>query len=227
MTLEVSCGSVEQAILAAEYGADRIELCSALSTGGVTPTLGAFKYLKSKISIPIFIMIAQPEANFCPPEADFQAMLKDTEIFANEGADGFVFGYITPNNELDTLRNKSLINVAKNLPCTFHRAFDIIPDPHKTAQQLHDIGFTRILTSGHAKSADQGIILIQELIQNNSIKILPGGGVRPENALAIRNAGAFELHFSITKASQKTGYLEYPLPELCPERITQMRQALK
>ncbi|MFM9873420.1 MAG: copper homeostasis protein CutC [Fimbriimonadaceae bacterium] len=226
MLLEVSCGSVDQALLAAEYGADRVELCAALSTGGVTPSLGAFKYLKSQINIPIFIMIAQPEANFSPPEPDFQAMLHDVSIFSNAGADGFVFGCITAANTLDIPRNQALVAASQGLPCTFHRAFDSIHNPHKTAQQLTDLGFARILTSGHASSADKGIQLIRELIQNHPVQILPGGGVRPENALSLKNAGATELHFSITKSGTKMGYLDYPLPDHCPERITQTRIAL-
>jgi copper homeostasis protein len=226
MLLEISCGSIEQAILAAEYGADRVELCAALSTGGVTPSLGAFKYLKSQINIPIFVMIAQPEANFRPPEKDFNAMIEDIKIFTENGADGFVFGCITSDNQLDIPRNQAMISASNGLPCTFHRAFDNIPNPQTTAQQLKELGFRRILTSGHAPSADQGISLIKDLIQHNSIQILPGGGVRPENAVAIQNVGATELHFSITKSGTKTGYLGYPLPDLCPERITQTRSAL-
>lgn len=226
MLLEVSCGSIEQAILAAEYGADRVELCSALSTGGVTPTLGSFKTLQAQIQIPIFVMIAQPEANFCPPECDFQAMLHDIRIFAESDVDGFVFGCITADNQLDLERNEAMIAAAQGLPCTFHRAFDSIPDPHRTAQKLTDLGFARILTSGHALSADQGLSLIQDLIQTHAIQILPGGGVRPENAALLQQAGATELHFSITKSGSQTGYLNYPLPDLCPERISQIRQVI-
>ena len=226
MILEISCGSIEETLLAAQYGADRVEICHALSTGGVTPSPGFFQIVKNQLTIPIFVMIAQPEANFVANPHDFEAMLTDAAWFAANGADGLVFGCITEQNQLDIPRNKALLEAANGLPCTFHRAFDVIPNPTETAESLANLGFARILTSGHPESIDQGITLIQTLIQNKSIGILPGGGVRPENAKALQQAGATELHFSIRAVSQKTGYLGYPLPTLYPERISRMREAL-
>lgn len=226
MILEVSCGSVEEAILAAHYGADRVEICHALSTGGVTPSPGFFKTLRQKISIPIFVMIAQPEANFIANDHDFNAMLADAAWFAENGADGLVFGCITNENQIDIPRNQALINAANGLPCTFHRAFDMILDPLSTAKSLTHLGFTRILTSGCSTTVDHGLEVIETLIQSQNIQILPGGGVRAGIALALQSVGATELHFSIRGKSLRTGYLGYPLPTLEPDRITKIREAL-
>jgi copper homeostasis protein len=191
----------------------------------VTPSLGSFLELKKAVDLPIFIMIANPEADHTPPEADFQAMIQDVLTFADHGANGFVFACLTPDHQIDIERNKALLQAAQNRPCTFHRAFDTLANPVESSHQIADLGFKRILTSGCPTNVDNGLAVLAELLQNAPIQILPGGGVRAENAAQLKDRGATELHFSIRKASNKKGYLDYPLPELDPARITQMRAA--
>lgn len=225
MILEVSCGSVEEAVLAAKAGADRLEICHALSTGGVTPSLGFWESVRESVSIPVFVMVAQPEADFVVNPADFRAMARDVAHFSKAGADGFVFGCLLPDGELDVESNRRLVEAAEGKPCTFHRAFDTLPNPLQTATQLAEIGFARILTAGHAPDAGQGVPLIAKLIALGLIGILPGGGVRPENAPRLQHAGAKELHFSIRAGTKRAGYLDYPLPKIDPERVTAIRLA--
>jgi copper homeostasis protein len=227
MILEVAVGSLAEAVHAISHGADRIELCHALSTGGVTPSPGSFLHLRNLTDLPIFVMLASPEADFNPTDPDFDAMIHDAVWFAENGADGLVFGCITDTNEIDQARNATLIEAASGLPCTFHRAFDTLPgDQLENAQHLASLGFRRILTSGSPTSIDEGTQALKKLFQQTAIQILPGGGVRPENAKALQSLGATELHFSIRTSSNRQGYLGYPLPEFIPNRITRMREAL-
>lgn len=227
MVLEVAVGSIEEAVHAISHGADRIELCHALSTGGVTPSPGSFLHLRNLTQLPIFVMIASPEADFNPTEPDFDAMIHDAVWFSENGADGLVFGCITETNDIDIECNKTLLEAANGIPCTFHRAFDSLPgDPLQNARDVANLGFRRILTSGCLTQVENGLKTIQSLIQQTSSTILPGGGVRPANAKTLQSLGATELHFSIRTSGNRTGYLGYPLPELVPNRITEMREAL-
>lgn len=227
MILEVSCGSVEEAVLAAQAGADRVEVCHALSTGGVTPSPGFFGKVRDAVSIPVFVMIAQPEADFVGNARDLHAMAQDVAFFARAGADGFVFGCLSPAGGLDLAANQRLIAAASGKPCTFHRAFDTLPDPLTTAKILAELGFSRILTSGGSPDAGQGAKVIGDLIRQGGIGILPGGGVRPENAATLKEAGATELHFSIRTGVRAEGYLGYPLPKIDAERVKAIRQAIR
>ncbi len=227
MILEVAVGSLAEAVLAISHGADRIELCHALSTGGVTPSPGSFLHLRNLTDLPIFVMLTSPEADFNPTDPDFDAMIHDAVWFAENGADGLVFGCITETGEIDQARNLTLIEAANGLPCTFHRAFDTLPgDQIENAQHLASLGFRRILTSGSPTNVDEGTQTLKKLFQQTDIQILPGGGVRPENAKTLQSLGATELHFSIRTSGNRQGYLGYPLPEFIPSRITQIREAL-
>ena len=225
MFIEVSCGSVEETMLALNHGADRIEICHALSTGGVTPSPGLWKIIRKQTDKPIFVMIAQPEANFITNLSELDSMILDIEWFLENGADGFVFGCLTNDNKIDERANSMLVTAAQGRPCTFHRAFDCVPGPVETAQRLADMGFTRILTSGGAESIEYGLDVLEQLFNSKVITVLPGGGVRPENAKKLMEIGATELHCSIRRSSQNKGYLGYPLPDFDPNRISLIKKA--
>lgn len=227
MIIEVSCGTVEEALLAAEFGADRVEICAALSTGGVTPSPSTFLTIKKLIQIPIFVMVLQPEADFTPNEPDFQAMLDDVEWFAGNGADGFCFGCLDLERRIDETRNRELISRARRLPATFHRVFDDSPRTPEDLALLDDIGFARILTSGCKTNVENGMSGLQDLLSTSPVPILAGGGVRESNAKALQDLGIEEIHFSL-RAGQidRRGYQGAILPKIDPERITRVRQAL-
>jgi len=227
MIIEVSCGTVEEALLAAEFGADRIEICAALSTGGVTPSPSTFLTIKKLVKIPVFVMVLQPEADFTPNEPDFQAMLDDVEWFAGNGADGFCFGCLDLAGQIDETRNRELISRARRLPATFHRVFDESPRAQEALELLQDIGFARILTSGCKTNVENGMPGLKELLATSPIPILAGGGVRESNAKVLRDLGIEEIHFSL-RAGQidRRGYQGAALPKVDPDRITRVRQAL-
>ncbi|MBX3115595.1 MAG: hypothetical protein KF836_13600 [Fimbriimonadaceae bacterium] len=227
MIIEVSCGTVEEALLAAEFGADRIEICAALSTGGVTPSPSTFLTIKRSVPIPVFVMVLQPEADFTPNEPDFQAMLDDVEWFAENGADGFCFGCLDSAGKIDEFRNRELIVRTNGKPATFHRVFDESPRSQEDLKLLKTLGFARILTSGCKTNVENGMDGLKELLATSPIPILAGGGVRETNAKALQELGIAEIHFSLRAGQiERTGYQGAALPKIDPERITRVRQAL-
>lgn len=185
--LEVCVDCIESVIAAEQGGASRIELCSALSEGGLTPTLGTLKTLKSKLNckIPIFCMLRPRRGNdFLYTPEEIQSLLYDIEYFKENGADGFVFGALDANRNIDVENCKTIISAIGNLPVTFHRAFDLT-DPHRmheNAQLIKDLGFKRILASGFETTAEKGINALKELVSyHEDLIIMPGSGVNSKN----------------------------------------------
>ena len=181
--LEIACFNIASAIIAQHAGANRIEFCADMNVGGVTPKLADFILLKSKINIPVFVMIRPSGGNFVYSNEEFEQMKNDILHFKNAGADGFVFGILTDNKEVNYLQNKELVQLANPLPCTFHRAFDEIKDQMEALDTLIECGFKTILTSGNANNALEGLSSLKALASkaNNKICIMPGGGVRATN----------------------------------------------
>lgn len=181
--LEIACFNMESAIIAQHAGANRIEFCAYMNVGGVTPKLEDFILLKSKILIPIFVMIRPRGGNFIYSKEEFEKMKNDILQFKNAGADGFVFGILTKNNEINSVQNKELVELANPLPCTFHRAFDEINNQMQALETLIECGFRTLLTSGNAKNAIEGLAALKALAlkANHKICIMPGGGVRSNN----------------------------------------------
>jgi copper homeostasis protein len=178
--LEIACFNMESAIIAQQAGANRIEFCADMNAGGVTPKLEEFILLKSKIHIPIFAMIRPKRGNFIYSNQEFEQMKNDILQFKNAGANGFVFGILTENKDVNIIQNKALVELANPLPCTFHRAFDEINDQLEALDTIIECGFRTILTSGNAKNAMEGLSSLKALASkaNNKICIMPGGGVR-------------------------------------------------
>src|SRR5690606_2952844 len=146
--LESPVYTLEAALLAAEYGVDRLELCADFGEGGVTPSAGMLSYLKSKIQIPIFVMIRPRGGDFFYSGEELEVMEKEIEILKSFGADGFVFGVLDAKGSVNKKACSILIRAAGGKPCTFHRAFDASSDMEKALEAVIACGFDRILTSG-------------------------------------------------------------------------------
>jgi copper homeostasis protein len=197
--LEAPVFTVEAALKAAEFGIDRLELCSDFGEGGETPSAGMLAFLKEKLNIPIFVMIRPRGGDFVYSTEELDVMKKDIAILKNLGSDGFVFGVLDQNGHVDKEACKYLINMAEGLPCTFHRAFDIVADKKKALDTISDIGFQRILSSGGENDVTQGLENILELLElaGDDIIIMPGGGSRPEHVSQLnRNGQLREIHAS-------------------------------
>ncbi|MEW5984149.1 MAG: copper homeostasis protein CutC [Acidobacteriota bacterium] len=195
--LEICCGSIDDAIEAAAGGAGRVELCSALFLGGLTPSMGALVEAKRRLGIPIMFMIRPRAAGFCYSASEFAAMERDAEIAVASGADGLVFGVLTANGRIDTRRTKQLRRLAGERETVFHRAFDVTPDPFQALDELVDLGITRVLTSGQAPVVAEGVETIARLMAHagDRIQVMPGGGIRPhELAGVVRATGCRQVH---------------------------------
>ncbi len=181
--LEIACFSIESALIAQHAGAHRIEFCADMQVGGITPKLEDFELLKSKIHIPIFVMIRPRGGNFVYAKIELELMKSDISNYKNAGADGFVFGILNKNNEINLSQNKDLVQLANPLPCTFHRAFDEVINQMEALEQIITCGFKTILSSGKANIATEGLDILKDLVlkANDKICIMPGGGVRSHN----------------------------------------------
>lgn len=205
--MEICVDSVESAINAVNGGAHRLELCSALSEGGLTPSLGILKTLKTMVSIPIFVML-RPRCgyDFQFSDLEIKVILEDCTLFKNAGADGFIFGALTSTGDIDIDACASVILTAQPLPVTFHRAFDVATqDPITMAQKIADLGFKRLLTSGRSPVAVDGQCLIKVLIETmkDRLIIMPGAGIQVENLKDILvTTLAHEFHGSAKEVKQ-------------------------
>ncbi len=197
--LEICCGSIDDAIQANAGGADRVELCSALFLGGLTPSLGTLQEAKRRVNIPVMMMVRPRSGGFCYTEAEMATMERDAEAAVANGADGVVFGILEQDGKIDIRRSTRLRKLIGDRQAVFHRAFDVTPDPFTALEQLIDMGITRVLTSGQKNSVPEGVDLIKRLIERaaDRIEILPGGGIAPYNIKeVIERTGCRQVHLT-------------------------------
>ena len=201
--LEICAGSVESAIAARDGGAQRIELCAALEVGGVTPSAGLIAQARKIEGLTLNVIIRPRGGDFLYNEYEAACMEHDIRTCKQLGVDGVVIGALTADGDIDTTLCKRLIEAAEGMSITFHRAFDMCRDPRKALEELIEMGCDRVLTSGQASTAQAGITLLRELVEqaNGRIIIMPGCGVNSNNAAAILQAtGAQEIHASARKS---------------------------
>lgn len=197
-TLEVCANSVESAINAQKGGANRIELCENLYVGGTTPSYGCIVETINSLTIPVNVLIRPRPGDFVYSEIEFRQMLRDIEISKKLGAKGVVCGVLKANGTLDKERTKELVWAAKPLTFTFHRAFDILPDPLNAFEEIIDCGCNYLLTSGQKNRVTDGATLIKQLISigGNRINIIAGGGINHNNIAEIAQLGITQFHMS-------------------------------
>lgn len=197
MILEIAAFSEQDAIAAAEAGADRIELCDNYSLGGITSVDDVLKKVRSKIHIPVFAIIRPRGGNFFYNEFEYALMKEKVLLCKQLSFNGIVTGILKEDSTVDTNKIKELVALAKPLPVTFHRAFDETPNPFEALEQIIASGCKRILTSGQTITAYDGQETIKKLIEiaANRITIVPGGGIRSNNIKAIwEHTNATEFH---------------------------------
>lgn len=206
--MEVCVDNIQSAINAEAGGATRIELCTALSEGGLTPTVGFLRSVKHLVKIPIFVMLRPRRGHFVYTDEEIECMKYDATHLKEAGADGFVFGILNSDNTVNIAACADLLNVTRPLPCTFHRAFDVVRDPERSLRSLIELGFTRLLTSGQAKTAAEGLPLIKRLVDIGADKIIvvPGSGINQRNVHEVLSfTGAEEVHGSARSAVRVEG----------------------
>lgn len=178
-------------------GADRIELCSALAVGGLTPTPGLMA-LAASSPVPVYGMIRPRPGDFDFSDDDLAVMLADIDAARAAGLDGVVLGATHGDGALDIGLLERLVVRASGLGLTLHRAFDLVPDFGKAVESAVQLGFERILTSGGNQRAVEGIEALREIVAHadGRIAIMPGSGVTADNASALLAIGANQLHAS-------------------------------
>ncbi len=213
---EICANGVESCIAAQEGGADRVELCADIPEGGTTPSYGEIKIARKMLRGTLLHVIIRPRGgDFLYSNLELQRMEEDIDIARECGADGIVFGCLTADGSIDMEANRRLMKHAKGLNTTFHRAFDRCNDPEKALEQLIELGFQRVLTSGQRPTAAEGAALLRRLNQLSAgrITILAGCGVNEENIKELQaQTGLHEFHFS-ARERRKSG-MQYSNPEV-------------
>jgi copper homeostasis protein len=196
LVVEVCVDSVASAVAAQEGGADRVELCDNLMEGGTTPSAGAIEVARARLNIKLQVIIRPRGGDFCYSDLEFEIMQRDVEMSRRLGADGVVIGILNPDGTVDMERNRILIELARPLSVTFHRAFDMTRDPFEALEQIVSLGADRILTSGQEPSVLEGLDLIADLVRRagGRIIIMPGGGTERNLPKVVRVAGVREVH---------------------------------
>jgi copper homeostasis protein len=197
LLLEISVESLDCAVAAERGGANRIELCENLAVGGLTPCEQLMRDARAKLKLPIFAMIRPRAESFVYSAAELSQMRCEIVSAKACGMDGLVLGVLRADNTVDVEQTSVLVELARPLPVTFHRAFDETPNLHSALKSVISTGATRILTSGGKRCAFDGAAAISELVQatNGHIKILPGAGINASNLRdVVRLTCALEFH---------------------------------
>jgi copper homeostasis protein len=200
--LEVCAGSLASAIAAQEGGAYRVELCDNLYEGGTTPSIGTIELARLKLSIKLHVIIRPRGGDFLYTGLEYVIIKRDVDRCKNSRVDGVVIGFLTPDGRVDIERTREIVEMARPMAVTFHRAFDMSRDPFEALEDLKLTGVDRILTSGQKNGAPDGAELIARLIRQsgNKIIIMPGGGLNEHNISAFASqVQASEYHATLRR----------------------------
>jgi len=195
--LEIAVGSLERALAAERAGADRLELCSDLESGGLTPSVELIRRVRAAVKIPVHVLVRPRPGKFAYTPDEFTLMKQEIAAIRGEHVEGVVTGVLLLDGSVDKQRTRELVALAAPMQATFHRAFDQTNDLAVSLEDLVPTGAHRILTSGGAADAPGGALAIRILIERagNRITILPGGGLHAGNIAGLARAtGARELH---------------------------------
>jgi copper homeostasis protein len=195
--IEAVVETVEAAVAAERSGAGRLELCANLDVGGTTPDEGTIARVVKATAIPVFVMIRPRGGTFVYSGEEIDAMRRGIAVAAANGAAGIVLGVLGRDDRVDVERTRTLVQCADGLPVTFHRAIDETPDLLEAIEELIAAGVTRVLTSGGAPTALEGVEVLAHLVERagSRLTVMPGGGIRAHNARAvIDRTRAREIH---------------------------------
>jgi copper homeostasis protein len=241
ITTEIVVYNIVSALKAQEGRADRIELCDNPGEGGTTPSIGTIESVRQHVSLDVYVMIRPRGGDFHYSSYEYWAMKRDIHHCQKVSVDGIVFGILTPDGRIDKKRCQEIIDRARPLKITCHRAFDMTRDPFEALEDCIEVGFDRILTAGQQAQAVKGAKLIGDLVQrsNGRIAIMAGSGVNEDTVSEIvKQSGVKEIHFSATAFDNSAMTYrnpniagmgseegsEFKLRTVDPERIRKIRE---
>ena len=213
--IEICVEGLDGLLAAQQGGADRAELCASLIEGGITPSIGTVKEALRRAAIPFFVIIRPRGGDFLYSDTEFATMLADIEALRDIGVAGVVVGCLTQEGDIDEPRMKALIDRARPMRVTCHRAFDMTRDPHAALEALIRCGTDRVLTSGQRNTAGEGADLLRDLVARagERIVIMGCGKLNPATIAGIaRHTGVTEMHFSAN--AQRPSPMAYRNPEI-------------
>lgn len=204
MDFELCTDNFEGLLYASKLNFKRVELCTALELGGLSPSIGLIEKCAKIKSIETHVILRPRTGNFNYSDDEIEQMSLDLKRSIEAGVSGIVIGILNSNNEIDLEKNRHLLDIAKaaNLETTFHRAFDFTADFRKSLDQIINLGFNRILSSGQSATALKGINTLQKMVDyaKGRIEIMAGSGVDSQNAQKIAKTGVDALHFTARRA---------------------------
>ena len=215
MKLEICVDTIASVRVCASVGVDRIELCAGLVEGGTTPSSAFLRAARQAFPGKIMAMVRPRAGDFLYSDDEFAMMLDEIDGFRRDGADGIVFGILTADGAIDADRSRTVVERAKGMDVTFHRAFDVSRNLAESLETLIDLGVPRVLTSGGCPEVMAGLANLSSLVEQAAgrIAILPGGGVRPELIEEIiQRTGVSEIHLS-GRCSEESP-MQYRRPEI-------------
>lgn len=206
MTIEICANSYESAKAAQDGGANRIELCTNLSVGGLTPSRDLINEVIAELTIPVHVLIRPRGVDFVYSKEEVELMLDAIVFCKKTGCSGIVSGALTIEDTIDEKVTRQLISASEGMEFTFHRAFDVVNDPYEAIETVMQLGVTRLLSSGQQNKAIDGIVMLKQLksLSEGKLQIMPGSGINFENALNFKKAGFEMIHFSATKKENTT-----------------------
>jgi len=236
-TLEIAAGSLASALAAQEAGADRVELCEGLESGGTTPSYGTLASARERLRIPLFVLVRPRAGDFLYDARETEVMLRDIDLCVRLGCDGVVVGALDADGGIDQPLCRQFVAAAGPLQVTFHRAFDAARDPAQALEQVVALGCRRVLTSGGRATAIEGGDTLAALVRQAAgrVSVMPGAGLDAGNVATLARAtGAHEFHASC-KAPRRSS-MRFHRPELAglapdwaetdPARVRALRAAL-
>jgi copper homeostasis protein len=195
--VEACVDTLESALIAQSAGASRIELCADLYDGGTTPSAGTIDACHARLTVPVFVIIRSRGGDFLYGDNDMDVMIRDIAHARALGAGGIVIGALRPDGAIDVSRTAALVEAARPLPVTFHRAFDVCPDQQAALETLISLGIERVLSSGAAATAAEGTARLAALVRQAAgrIVVMAGGGVNAGNVgRVVAESGVHEVH---------------------------------
>lgn len=228
--LEVAANSVASSCAAQAGGAGRVELCSALELGGVTPSWATIAMARERLRIPLYVLVRPRAGDFLYDDLECETMLRDIEACANLGCDGVVIGVLDADGNVDMARCRPLVAAAGDMGVTFHRAFDHASDQARALEDVVGLGCERVLTSGGRPGATQAVDAIRALVvqAGDRLSVMPGAGVNADNlAQLARATGAREFHASAKRQHPSGMRIRARLDDMAAGEVRSDEQAVR